>query len=134
VKNKPDQKLPAAERIKQKKLFDLLFDQGKNLRLPPFRLIYREIPWDEKHPVRIAVIVPRRWMKHAVDRNRQKRLMRESYRLNKTGLVNLCSEQKKGLAIVFMIQCKTPLTYKETEDKIILLLQRLAGVYEKDFS
>ena len=127
---KPDQKLPAAERLKQKKLFDLLFDNGRSFKAFPVKIIYRETEYDELHPVRIAVIVPKRWMKAAHDRNRQKRLMREAYRLNKTALVSLCRTKKKGLALVFLAQCKAPLSYSETEGKIILLLQRLRGVYE----
>jgi ribonuclease P protein component len=126
---KTDQKLPAAERLKQKKLFDLLFESGKSFRSHPLKMVYREIVFNEEHPVRIAVIVPKRWMKAAHDRNRQKRLLREAYRLNKSGVTEICRKQQKGLAIVFMAQCKTPLSYSETEGKIILLLQRLRGVY-----
>lgn len=126
---KPDQKLPAAERLKQKKLFDLLFDSGKSFRAFPFKLIYRETDFNAEHPVRIAVIVPKRWMKAAHDRNRQKRLMREAYRLHKEEIVRLCRNEKKGLALVFLAQCKAPFSYSETEGKIILLLQRLRGAY-----
>lgn len=127
----PNYSLPATERIKQKKLFDLLFQDGKSFKAHPLKLVYREIKWDEKHPVRIAVVVPKRWMKHAHDRNRQKRLLREVYRLNKSEIINLCLIQKKGLALIFMAQCNTPLSHSETEGKIILLLQRLTGVYAK---
>ena len=51
--------------------------------------------------------------------------MKESYRLNKGDLITMCIKEKKGLAIMLVAQCNTPLTYAETEDKIILLLQRL---------
>ena len=126
---KPDQKLPAEERIKQKKLFDLIFDQGKSFRVHPIKLVYKETDYREDHPVKIAVIVPKRWMKHAHDRNRQKRLMREAYRLNKSIVADTGRNKKKGLALIFLAQCKSPLSYSETEGKIILLLQRLRAVY-----
>lgn len=128
----PDQKLPAAERLKHKKLFDLLFEKGKSFKAFPIKAVYREIDFEEEHPVRIGVVVPKRWMKPAHDRNRQKRLVREAYRLNKTGLISSCREKKKGLAVVFLVQCKTPLSYSETEGKIILLLQRLSGVHAQN--
>lgn len=128
---KTDQKLPAEERIKQKKLFDLIFDQGRSFRAHPIKLVYQETVFNAEHPVKIAVIVPKRWMKHAHDRNRQKRLMREAYRLNKTILSENIQYQKKGLALIFLAQCNTPLSYSETEGKIILLLQRLRAVYAK---
>ena len=128
---KPDQKLPAEERIKQKKLFDLIFDKGQSFRAHPLKLVYKETDFNEDHPVKIAVIVPKRWMKHAHDRNRQKRLLREAYRLNKHIISDPSRQQKKGLALIFLAQCKSPLSYSETEGKIILLLQRLRAVYAK---
>ena len=84
-----------------------------------------EIPFNDEFPVQVGIAVPKRKMRKAVLRNRQKRLMREAYRLNKSALVSLCKEQKKGLAVLFVAQCNTPLTFAKTQEKIILLLRRL---------
>lgn len=117
--------LPGTERIKSLKLFDQLFESGASHWQSPFRMLVVEIPFDEKNPVQVGVSVPKRKMKKAVLRNRQKRLMRECYRLNKSDILSSCREQKKGMAVLFVAQCNTPLTFAKTQEKIILLLRRL---------
>lgn len=117
--------LPADERIKSLKLFDQLFESGESHWQSPFRMLVVEIPYDEAFPVQVGVAVPKRKMKKAVLRNRQKRLMREAYRLQKLPLTTFCRTQKKGMAVLFVAQCNTPLTFAKTEEKIILLLRRL---------
>ena len=52
----------------------------------PFRVVYLEVPRQEL-PLKMMVSVPKRRLKHAVDRNRIKRLTREAYRLTKKELV-----------------------------------------------
>ncbi len=122
---KPPNTLPAEERIKSRKLFDELFLSGKSIVYPPFRAVWKEIPFNDKNPVQIGVTAPKRKMRQANHRNRMKRLMREAYRLNKHDLVEMCKGQHKGLAILLISQCTKPTTFVETQDKIILLLQRL---------
>ncbi len=122
---KPPNTLPAEERIKSRKLFDELFLSGKSIVQSPFRVLWKEIPFEEKNPVQLGVTAPKRKMRQANHRNRMKRLMREAYRLNKHELVELCKQQQKGLAILFISQCTKPTTFVDTQDKIILLLQRL---------
>ncbi len=121
--------LSALERIKSRKLFDLLFESGNTLKSYPVRMVWTEIPYNELTPLKMGVSVPKRNMAHAVDRNRMKRLVRESFRLNKQALCEVLKQKEKSVALLFIVQSKTPLTFTETEEKIILLLQRLILVH-----
>ena len=73
-----------------------LFREGKAFLVFPLRVVYRVMPRnvepidscvrDNRPPVRVLVSVPKKQFKHAVDRNRFKRLIRESYRLQQLEL------------------------------------------------
>ena len=116
---------PASMRLKSAKSIDLLFGKGKRQWVSPFEAIALEVPFDEEAPLKVAFAAPKRKLKKAIDRNRMKRLMRESFRLNKSDLLNSCLEQKKGLLILFISQCNSTVDYLKTQEKIKLLLQRL---------
>lgn len=120
---------PAFERIKSRRLFDALFLHGKALKAYPIRMIWMEVPYNASSTVKIAVSAPKRYMPDAVDRNRMKRLVRESYRLNKHTLHETLAAANKSLVLLFIVQSKTPLSFKETQEKIILLLQRLIPLH-----
>ena len=73
-----------------------LFREGKAFLVFPLRVVYRVMPRDvgthgscvrdSRPAVRVLVSVPKKQFKHAVDRNRFKRLIRESYRLQQLEL------------------------------------------------
>lgn len=117
--------LPATMRLKSKKLFDQLFEKGKRHWASPFEAIAMEIPFDINYPLQVAFVAPKRKLKKASDRNRMKRLMRESFRLNKNELLNACLVRQKGVVVLFISQCNNPVDYLKTQEKIKLLLQRL---------
>lgn len=52
--------------------------------------------------VKILVAVPKKKFKHAVDRNRAKRKIREAYRLNKSHLLNNLVSQTSSVNIGFV--------------------------------
>lgn len=85
------------------------------------------------HPflVKILITVSNKNFKKAVDRNHIKRLVRESYRKNKQILYDVFSEKNENFIIALQYTGKNILSYKETEDKIILILQRLLQKHEE---
>ena len=89
-----------------------------------------EGPYNEKHPVKIGVVVPKRNMRKAYQRNRMKRLMREAYRLNKNPVIDFANKHKKGLLLLFIAHVNNPVEFVDTQEKIILLLQRLIALHE----
>ena len=72
-----------SEKLTHKAAFDALYTQGKSLKVFPFVLRYTEHQCPEGVQRQVAVIVPKRGLKQAVDRNKTKRQMRELYRLHK---------------------------------------------------
>jgi len=74
------------ERLKNDKEISRLFEEGKSITVFPIRLIYLFCDENEQPYIKAAFTASKRNFKKAVDRNRIKRLLRESYRLNKPQL------------------------------------------------
>jgi ribonuclease P protein component len=72
---------PSNEKLKSRKQIQALFEGGKHVKTENLRLIFLPLPLEDA-PLKIGVSVSKKHFKLAVDRNRIKRLMRESYRLN----------------------------------------------------
>jgi ribonuclease P protein component len=115
------------ERISSRKLLTELFEKGNSVHHYPIRMVWMEIEKKDGILAKIAVSVPKKNIKKAVDRNRIKRLMRESYRQNKYLLQNYCTLKDKTLAILFVYTSKVLPDYEEAQAKIILSLKRFQG-------
>lgn len=72
------------ERLCSKRKIDSLFHSGSSFIVYPFRVVYLVGPDQENpNPAQVIISVSKRRFKHAHERNRIKRLMREAYRLQK---------------------------------------------------
>jgi ribonuclease P protein component len=71
--------------------------------------------------IKMGVSVSKKYFKHAVDRNYFKRVLRETYRLNKHLLVE---NLHKPYAFMFFYQTKDRLTYEEINTKTIQLFEK----------
>ena len=119
-----------AEHLCGRKRIDGLFASGRSLSAYPIRVVYARQD-EARVPVSVLVSVPKRHFKHAVDRNRLKRLMREAYRLNKYLLIDQL-EDGQHLAIAFLWTSNVKADYPAVEVKIKNLLQRIGEQLHAD--
>jgi ribonuclease P protein component len=72
------------ERLKREQHIETLFRNGKAFSVFPLRIIALTVSRGaERYPARAGFTAPKKKFKHAVSRNRLKRLMREGWRLQK---------------------------------------------------
>lgn len=97
-------------KLKSKKLIEKLFSEGKSVTEFPLRLVYLSTEF----PNKVGVSVSKKKFKRAVDRNRIKRLLRESYRHNKKMLID---NKISGYALMIIYIGKDLPDYKLVNDK-----------------
>ena len=115
---------PKTEKLKSKTTIDLLFSEGKSISKYPLRLVYVPINLENGEQIKMGVSVSKKYFKKAVDRNYFKRVLRETYRLNKHLLLEN-SEKKYGF--MFFYQTKDRLTYQEINEKTIQLFEKFVA-------
>ena len=119
---------PKSEKLKSKITIDLLFSKGKSVSKYPLRLVFVEsdygIPEDSDQKLKMGVSVSKKYFKHSVDRNYFKRVLRETYRLNKHILID---NLDKKYAFMFFYQTKERLTYEEINTKTIQLFEKFVS-------
>jgi ribonuclease P protein component len=94
--------LSAAEKLKSRKDFQELFHNGNTLISSSKRIkvVYSIDKDSEEHGLKVAVAVGKKNGK-AIWRNRVKRLLRESIRLNKDLLLDITEENRCYIKIIF---------------------------------
>lgn len=112
---------PNTEKLKSKKIIDLLFSEGKSVSKYPLRLVFIAHDFEENVPLKMGVSVSKKHFKKAVDRNYFKRVLRECYRLNKFLLTD---NLDKKYCIMFFYQTSEKLSYQEIEEKSKLLFEK----------
>ena len=116
------------ERIVSNLLIETLFEKGNSLSLNayPLRAVYVKTEHREGcAPVQLLISVPKKKFKHAVDRNRVKRQIREAYRNNKSLLEGTVEEGQMLLIAIIWLSDKHFAT-KEVEKRVISLLKQMA--------
>ena len=112
---------PKSEKLKSKNTIDLLFSEGKSVAKYPLRLVFIEGDFGENSPIKTGVSVSKKHFKLAVDRNYFKRVLRETYRLNKHLLLN---NMTQPYAFMFLYQTKDRLSYEEINKKTVQLFEK----------
>ncbi|RRQ50074.1 ribonuclease P protein component [Maribacter algicola] len=116
------------EKLKSQKTIGQLFTEGKSLTIFPLKLIYLRTEQQEVC-IKAAVTVPKKNFKRAVHRNKIKRLLRESYRLNKGLAFN---NTQGNFAFLFLYLGKDMPAFEDVASKMKLLLEKFnARIHEK---
>ncbi|MBA0882195.1 ribonuclease P protein component [Flavobacterium undicola] len=119
---------PKNEKLKSKISIGLLFSEGKSVSKYPLRLVYHSGSLGENEKIKMGVSVSKKNFKKAVDRNRFKRILRETYRLNKHILID---NLDKSYAFMFFYQTKERLSYEEINTKTIQLFEKFVAQNSK---
>ena len=112
---------PKNEKLKSKITIGLLFSEGKSVSKYPLRLVYYSGNLGEGQKIKMGVSVSKKNFKKAVDRNYFKRVLRETYRLNKHLLLD---NLDKPYAFMLFYQSKDRLSYEEINAKTIQLFEK----------
>lgn len=122
------------EKLVSKKLIDQLFAKGGNSRSAaafPLRLVYQYINKEESDckttanavaEAQLLISVPKRCFKHAVDRNRVKRQIREAYRKHRD-LFTVPEDRRLILSLIWLDSNHH--STAEVEERVCNLLGRV---------
>jgi ribonuclease P protein component len=114
-----------SEILRSKKQIDELFERGKPSLAHPVKMIYMTVDTQQPFPAQALFVVPKRAFKKAHDRNRLRRRMKESYRLQKHLLYEALNASNKRLALAFIYVSGKEEGFEVISEKIGKLLEKL---------
>jgi ribonuclease P protein component len=121
-----DQKLSKNERLKSRKLIQELFEKAQIFHQYPFKVLFSFNNFEKlKYPAQIGISVSKRNFKHAVDRNRIKRKIKESYRQNKHLLYNDLEKFDQNLRFFVIYTAKADIDYSIIEESMTQLIKKI---------
>jgi ribonuclease P protein component len=119
-----------SERLCNKVIINKLFSNGHRFTNIPFKVYWQKKTKEECPEIRVLIIVPKRLYKKSVDRNRLKRQIKEVYRLQKHILYDYFNNKEENIDIAFVYIAAESISFKDIENKIISIFNRLIKNYE----
>ena len=120
--------LPKGERLTGLKGIEALFHEGNSRSAAafPLRVVYMLTDAQASvAPVRLLISVPKKRFKHAVDRNRVKRQVREAYRRHKQ-LLQASVPAGQQLLVAFIWLSDSHFPTHDVGQRVVNLLRRVA--------
>lgn len=131
-----NQRLPKGERLYLREEIERLHSCGRSFVSYPIRIVWLAEPIVTQTPgeqaqVAVMTSVAKRRFKHAVDRNRIKRMTRTAYRLHKAPLWQATTQHHCTIRVALQSVAKTMPTYPELEQAVERAIARIVKEIEK---
>ena len=136
LRSHQNQRLPKGERLYLREEIERLHDRGRSFVSYPIRIVWLTEPIATLTPgdqaqVAVMTSVAKRRFKHAVDRNRIKRMTRAAYRLHKAPLWQAATQHHCTIRVALQSVAKTMPTYPELEQAVERAIARIVKEIEK---
>ena len=118
-------RFPKNQRLCNNTDIDILFDEGTSISLNSFRIVWSYNEKKDDVLMKSIIIVPKKRIKLAVQRNTIKRYIRQSYRTRKVKLEEHLKNQAIQINLAIIYNSHKVLCFKEIDVKINCLLNRL---------
>ena len=136
LRSHQNQRLPKGERLYLREEIERLHDRGRSFVSYPIRIVWLIEPIATLTPgdqaqVAVMTSVAKRRFKHAVDRNRIKRMTRTAYRLHKEPLWQAATQYHCTVRLALQSVAKTMPTYPEIAQAVERAVARIVKEIEK---
>ena len=122
----PDLRQGRDRSLKRRVVMDQVFAHGQTAKGFPLLARFLEVTPDGPAASRVAFTASKRRFRRAVDRNRIKRLMRESWRLHRSIFEQDIPSGKQWAVVLIFVGRDLP-TAQEVEKGMVKLLQRMVS-------
>lgn len=137
---------PKSARLHHRTLVEALFNKGRSVYVYPLRATWRVLTPDELlasfrdtvpqgiGPVQLMVTIPKKKRRHAVDRVRMRRLVKESFRLRRAELTELMAAvpEWRTLSLAFIYIAEKNEDFRTVDKKMGIMLKKIkAAILEK---
>lgn len=123
------------EHLCSSKAVDDLFSHGKSFFSYPYVIYWKTCPAaDEGVPAKLLIVVPKKKLHHAVDRNRTKRLIRECYRLQKSDLHAFLESKGVSISLAIIYTDKYPPKFRKLYERHGMAMRQLMENINRNIS
>ena len=116
------------DRLCSRKAIGELFTGGESFFIFPLKVVYLRLKFDDDRALKAAFSVSKRNFKRAVKRNYLKRLMRETYRVNKSELIGTLNAKGEQMAVMFIYAARELKDYSVVEKSMLKSLEKLKSL------
>jgi ribonuclease P protein component len=120
-----------SERLKSRKRIGLLFRKGRSHFKYPLKMVWQPVSGPDDPGLQVAISVPKKRVRKAVDRNRIKRQIREAWRLHKNRLSEQTTNLGLRIDILFIYVDHKEVPFGQLESTIRKMIGHLLGQIEK---
>lgn len=114
------------EKLRSRTAINELFTKGGSVYAYPLRAVYRFVePSNNQMTGQFLITIPKKKIRHAVDRVLLRRRVREAYRLNRSFLYPALAEHKVSVEIAFIYLSNDKKDYFSLEAKLQEILTKI---------